>query len=249
MKCGVIVFPGSNCDHDVYHVLRHVLDQDAVFLWHQDDTVRGCDLVVLPGGFAYGDYLRAGAMAALSPVMAAVKRHAAAGGLVLGICNGFQVLLEAGLLPGAMRRNASLRFECRDVYLKVERADLPFTRRWRPGQVVRMPIAHAEGNYEDAPERLDALEAARQVVLRYCAPDGSPPAAVWNPNGAARAIAAICNPDGNVLGLMPHPERCSEEILGNTDGLAIFAGALATISAVGAVGAVNAAGALESARR
>ncbi len=226
MKCGIVVFPGSNCDHDVYHVLKHVLGQDATFLWHQDATLKGCELVVLPGGFAYGDYLRAGAMAALSPVMGAVRRHAEAGGLVLGICNGFQVLLEAGLLPGAMRRNASLRFLGRDVYLRVERTDLPFTGKLRQGQVLRIPIAHGEGNYEDSPEKLDALEAARQVVFRYVAPDGSPAEndPRWNPNGAARAIAGICNAAGNVLGMMPHPERCSEPILGNTDGLALLAG-------------------------
>ena len=235
MRAGVVVFPGSNCDHDVYHVLKHVLEQDATFLWHQDDSLKGSDLVVLPGGFAYGDYLRAGALAALSPVMGAVKRHAEAGGMVLGICNGFQVLLEAGLLPGAMRRNKSLRFLCRDVYLKVERADLPYTRQLREGQVLRIPIAHAEGNYEDAPEKLDALEANRQVVFRYVAPDGSRADSdpQWNPNGAARGIAGIANAGGNVLGMMPHPERCSEPILGNTDGLAILAstvGALAGAS-------------------
>jgi phosphoribosylformylglycinamidine synthase subunit PurQ / glutaminase len=225
MKAGVVVFPGSNCDHDVYHVLKHVLDQDATFLWHQDDSLQACDLIVLPGGFSYGDYLRAGALASLSPVMGAVKRHAEAGGLVLGICNGFQVLLEAGLLPGAMRRNASLRFQCKDVHLKVERDDLPFTRKLRAGQVLRMPIAHAEGNYEDAPEKLDALEAAGQVVFRYCEPDGTV-TPESNPNGAARNIAGICNAQGNVLGLMPHPERCSEGVLGNTDGLALFASAV-----------------------
>ena len=231
MKAGVVVFPGSNCDHDAYHVLKHVLGQDATFLWHQDDSLQGSDLVVLPGGFSYGDYLRAGAMAALSPVMSAVKRHAEAGGLVLGICNGFQVLLEAGLLPGAMRRNASLRFQCKDVHLKVERTDLPFTRTLHAGQVLRMPIAHAEGNYEDAPEKLDALEAAGQVVFRYVTPDGAvTPEA--NPNGAARNIAGICNAAGNVLGLMPHPERCSEKILGNTDGLALFASAVGVLEAV-----------------
>ncbi len=223
MKCGVVVFPGSNCDHDVYHVLKHVLGQETVFLWHQEETVQGCDLVVLPGGFAYGDYLRAGALAALSPVMAAVKKHAAAGGLVLGICNGFQVLLEAGLLPGAMRRNRDLRFICRDVHLRVERDDLPFTRGYTKGQVVRMPIAHAEGNYEDTPAALDQLEAAGQVVFRYVAPDGSL-AEEWNVNGAARAIAGIANLRGNVLGMMPHPERCSEPALGNTAGLALFTG-------------------------
>jgi len=231
MKCGVVVFPGSNCDHDAYHVLKHVLEQDVTFLWHQDESLQGCDLVVLPGGFSYGDYLRAGAMAALSPVMAAVKRHAEAGGLVLGICNGFQVLLEAGLLPGAMRRNASLRFQCKDVHLRVERTDLPYTHTLRAGQVLRMPIAHAEGNYEDAPEKLDALEAAGRVVFRYCTPEGevTPEA---NPNGAARGIAGICNAGGNVLGLMPHPERCSEPILGNTDGLALFAGVVAAAGAM-----------------
>ncbi|MDP9121522.1 MAG: phosphoribosylformylglycinamidine synthase subunit PurQ, partial [Acidobacteriota bacterium] len=212
MSCGVVVFPGSNCDHDVYHVLKHALGQQTHFLWHQHETVAGCDLVVLPGGFAYGDYLRAGALAALSPVMAAVKRHAEAGGLVLGICNGFQVLLEAGLLPGAMRRNASLRFQCRDVHLRVERADLPFTREYRAGQLLRMPVAHAEGNYEDAADRLDALEAARQVVFRYVPAAGAAGGAedAWNPNGSARAIAGVCNSRGNVLGLMPHPERCAE---------------------------------------
>jgi phosphoribosylformylglycinamidine synthase subunit PurQ / glutaminase len=228
MRCGVVVFPGSNCDHDIYHVLKHVLQQDVTFLWHQDDSLKGCELVVLPGGFAYGDYLRAGAMAALSPVMGAVKRHAETGGLVLGICNGFQVLLEAKLIPGAMRRNQSLRFLCRDVHLKVERTDLPFTWKFRAGQVLRVPIAHGEGNYEDSAEHLDALEANRQVVFRYVTPegarvDGDPQ---WNPNGAARAIAGICNPGGNVLGMMPHPERCSEPILGNTDGLTLLASAV-----------------------
>ena len=184
--------------------------------------------MVLPGGFAYGDYLRAGALAALSPVMGAVRRHAEAGGLVLGICNGFQVLLEAGLLPGAMRRNQNLRFLCRDVYLKIERNDLPFTWKLPAGQVMRIPIAHGEGNYEDSPERLDALEANGQVVFRYVTPDGAraDDDPQWNPNGAARGIAGICNAGGNVLGMMPHPERCSEPILGNTDGLALLASAV-----------------------
>ncbi len=250
MRCGVVVFPGSNCDHDVYHVLKHVLNQDVSFLWHDEETLQGAELVVLPGGFAYGDYLRAGALAALSPVMAAVKRHAEAGGLVLGICNGFQVLLEAGLLPGAMRRNENLRFLCQDVYLKVERNDLPFTRGLAVGQVLRLPIAHAEGNYEDFPERLDALEAAGQVVFRYVQPDGGPskPGStgdMWNPNGAARAIGGIVNAGGNVLGLMPHPERCAEEILGNTDGLAIFESCVQ----VGATSAASAASAAVGGRR
>ncbi len=237
MKVGVVVFPGSNCDHDVYHAFSHVLDCEAEFLWHGDETIDGCDLVVLPGGFAYGDYLRAGALAALSPVMAAVRRHAQGGGLVLGICNGFQVLLEAGLLPGAMRRNQGLRFLCQDVYLRVERNDLPFTSRLRVGQVLRLPIAHAEGNYEDAPERLDALEDNRQVAFRYCAPDGSICAfdAGQNPNGAARAIAGIANDRGNVLGLMPHPERAVEALLGNADGLAMLAGTVDALAAAGEV--------------
>ena len=228
MKAGVVVFPGSNCDHDIYHVLKHVLGQETIFLWHQDDTLQGCDLVVLPGGFAYGDYLRAGALAALSPLMGAVKRHAEAGGLVLGICNGFQVLLESGLIPGAMRRNQNLRFLCRDVYLRTERADLPFTWKLREGQVLRLPIAHGEGNYEDSPERLDALEANGQVVFRYATPEGARADgdAQWNPNGAARSIAGICNRGGNVLGMMPHPERASEAILGNSDGLDLLASAV-----------------------
>ncbi len=223
MKAGVVVFPGSNCDHDVYHVLKHVLEQDAVFLWHGDDDLKGCELVVLPGGFSYGDYLRAGALAAQSPVMRAVRRHAAEGGLVVGICNGFQMLLEAGLLPGAMRRNRTLRFECRDVFLRVERTDLPFTRHYRPGQVLRIPIAHAEGNYEAAPETLDEIEAAGQVVFRYTDPAGGLDDA-WNVNGSARAIAGLVNREGNVLGMMPHPERCAEAILGGVDGRAFFEG-------------------------
>ncbi len=225
MKTGVVIFPGSNCDHDVYHVLKHVLGQDARFLWHQDTSLGDTELVVLPGGFSYGDYLRGGSLAALSPLMAAVRRHAEAGGLVLGICNGFQVLLETGLLSGAMRRNRNLRFICQDVYLRVERSDLPFTRGYRKGQVLRMPIAHAEGNYEDSGERLDALEAAGQVVFRYVSPEGETDEA-WNPNGSARAIAGITNERGNVLGMMPHPERVCEAVLGGTDGLVLFASAI-----------------------
>ena len=225
MRCGVVMFPGSNCDHDVYHVLKHVLGQETTFLWHQSPTLQGCELVVLPGGFSYGDYLRGGALAAQSPIVAAVREHAAAGGLVLGICNGFQVLLETGLLPGAMRRNRTLRFECRDAFLRVERDDTPFTHLYREGQVLRMPIAHGEGNYEDTPEALDALEKADRVVFRYVSPEGELDDA-WNANGSARAIAGVTNETGNVLGMMPHPERCSEEILGNTDGLALFEAAV-----------------------
>jgi phosphoribosylformylglycinamidine synthase len=223
MRCGVVVFPGSNCDHDVYHVVKHVLDQDTVFLWHGDENLKGCDLVVLPGGFSYGDYLRAGALAAQSPVMRAVRRHAEDGGLVLGICNGFQILLETGLLPGAMRRNRRRRFECREVHLRVERTDLPFSHRYREGQVIALPIAHAEGNFEAPEALLDDIEANRQVVFRYCAPDGELTDEA-NVNGSARAIAGVTNRAGNVLGMMPHPERAAETILGATDGLPLFQG-------------------------
>ncbi|HVS63040.1 MAG TPA: phosphoribosylformylglycinamidine synthase subunit PurQ [Thermoanaerobaculia bacterium] len=225
MRCGVVVFPGSNCDHDVYRVLAHVLGQPVRWLWHGEEDLAESELVVLPGGFSYGDYLRAGAMAAVSPVMAAVRRHAEAGGLVLGICNGFQILLEAGMLPGAMRRNDDLRFKGTDAHLRVERADLPLTRRLRVGQVLCLPIAHAEGNYADTPAALDELEANRQVVFRYCTPDGAVCAA-GNPNGSERGIAGIVNRAGNVFALMPHPERAAEEVLGNRDGLALFEGLL-----------------------
>ncbi|MCB1034986.1 MAG: phosphoribosylformylglycinamidine synthase subunit PurQ [Acidobacteria bacterium] len=223
MKCGVVVFPGSNCDHDVYHVLKHVLDQEVVFLWHQDEDLQGCELVVLPGGFSYGDYLRSGALASLSPIMAAVRRHGERGGLILGICNGFQILLEAGLLPGALIHNRSLRFECRDVFLEVARTDLPFTCGYRPGQVIRVPVAHMEGNYQAGEETIQALEAEGRVVFRYCDAEGRVVDEA-NPNGSAHGIAGIVNEGGNILGMMPHPERCAEEILGNTDGLALFAG-------------------------
>jgi phosphoribosylformylglycinamidine synthase len=223
MRCGVVLFPGSNCDHDVYHVLKHVLEQEVMFLWHEERTLKACDLVVLPGGWSYGDYLRGGAMAALSPVMQAVREHADRGGLVLGICNGFQVLTEARLLPGALRRNAGLRFACVDVRLRVERDDLPFTHRYRKGQVLKLPIAHGEGNYEHFDAELDKLEAENRVVFRYVNPAGELDPA-WNVNGSARAIAGVVNAGGNVLGLMPHPERCAEELLGSTDGLGLFEG-------------------------
>lgn len=236
MKCGVVVFPGSNCDHDVYHVLETVLGQEVRYLWHQSDSVEDCELVVVPGGFSYGDYLRAGSMASLSPIMPAVSGLAARGGLVLGICNGFQILLESGLLPGAMRRNRDLRFISRDVYLRVERDDLPFTRGYQTGQVLRMPVAHAEGNYVDTEAALDSLESGSQVAFRYCSEDGSLDEDA-NPNGSMRAIAGVCNEDGNVCALMPHPERCAEALLGNTDGLALFAGALGLALEPAAVGA------------
>jgi phosphoribosylformylglycinamidine synthase I len=236
VKLGVVVFPGSNCDHDVYHVWKHVLGQESAFLWHDDAALQGADVVVLPGGFSYGDYLRAGAMAAQSPVMGAVRRHAEAGGLVLGVCNGFQILVEAGLLPGVLLKNVGLRFLSQEVLLRVERADLPFTSRLREGQVLRLPIAHGMGNYYASDETLDELESHRQVVFRYAAPDGTvdPDDRETNPNGAVRAIAGVCNRAGNVLGLMPHPERCAEEALGNVDGVEIFRSIAASLAAAAA---------------
>lgn len=221
MKFGVVVFPGSNCDMDCYHVIDQVLGHPVEYIWHREQGLAGYDCVILPGGFSYGDYLRTGAIARFAPLMDAVSAFAARGGLVLGICNGFQILLEAGLLPGAMRRNDSLQFRCHDVYLRVENANTPFTNRYRPGQVIRMPIAHGEGNYYADPETLAELNREHRVIFRYCTADGeiAPEA---NPNGSLENIAGICNKDGNVLGLMPHPERCSEEILGYDDGKALF---------------------------
>lgn len=232
MKCGVVVFPGSNCDHDVYHVLAHVLGCETSFLWHETAEVGDVDLVVVPGGFSYGDYLRAGALAAQSPILGSVQELAGRGGLVLGICNGFQILQECGLLPGAMRRNRTLRFECRDAYLRVERNDLPFTSRYEAGAVLRIPIAHAEGNYEDTPQGLERSEDLGQVVFRYASPNGDLDDA-WNVNGSANAIAGVVNRAGNVLGMMPHPERCAEEVLGNRDGLALFQGLVAAVAEEG----------------
>ena len=202
MKWGVIVFPGSNCDRDCAHVLAEALGQDVSLIWHGDTSLGGMDAVILPGGFSYGDYLRTGAIAQSSPIMHAVKEFARTGGLVLGICNGFQILLEAGLLPGAMLPNVGLSFICEDVWVKVENADTPFTRHYESGQMMRFPIAHAEGNYHTDPVTLAALQA--------------------NANGSLDNIAGIRNAAGNVLGLMPHPERCAEPVLGNQDGLLLF---------------------------
>ncbi|MDI3522301.1 MAG: phosphoribosylformylglycinamidine synthase subunit PurQ / glutaminase [Bacillota bacterium] len=221
MRFGVVVFPGSNCDADCYHAVKNVLGAECDYLWHQDTSVAGYDAIILPGGFSYGDYLRTGAIARFSPIMAAVADFARAGGLVLGICNGFQILLEAGLLPGAMRRNAGLSFRCEFVNVRVENAATPFTSAYQAGQVLRLPIAHGEGNYYADPATLAALEAGRQVVLRYSEPDGriTPTA---NPNGSLGNIAALVNKEGNVLGMMPHPERSSEAILGSEDGRGIL---------------------------
>lgn len=221
MKFGIVILPGSNCDHDAMHVTKTVLGSDAEFLWHKDTDLRGSDCVIIPGGFAYGDYLRAGALAKFAPIMETVKRHAAAGGLVFGICNGFQVLTEVGLLPGALMRNENLRFLSREVGLRVERTDTPFTRSLHEGDVIRAPIAHGEGNYFADEATLDELERNGQVVFRYCDEEGRVTREA-NPNGSARSIAGICNRERNVLGMMPHPERCSEPLLGNAAGLAIF---------------------------
>jgi phosphoribosylformylglycinamidine synthase I len=221
MKFGVVVFPGSNCDADTLYALRDVIGQDAVFLWHKDHDLRGVDCVVLPGGFAHGDYLRSGAIAKFSPLMREVGEHAARGGLVLGICNGFQVLLELGLLPGAMLRNKNLKFLCQFVHLRVENERTAFTRRARPGQVLRIPIAHFDGNYYAPPAVLDEIERNGQVVLRYCDERGRTTAEA-NVNGSLRSIAGLVNKAGNVMGLMPHPERAAEALLGGTDGRVIL---------------------------
>lgn len=221
MKFGIVILPGSNCDHDAIHVAKNVVGADAELLWHKDTDLKGADCVIVPGGFAYGDYLRAGALAKFAPIMEPIKRHAAAGGLVFGICNGFQVLTEVGLLPGALMRNEHVRFVARDVWLRTEETDTAFTSELQRGQVLRVPIAHGEGNYFADDALLDELERNRQVIFRYCEPDGVVSGSA-NPNGSARNIAGICNAARNVLGMMPHPERCSEELLGNADGLGIF---------------------------
>jgi phosphoribosylformylglycinamidine synthase len=221
VKFAVVVFPGSNCDADCYHIAKNLLGCDAEYVWHHDKDLRGADAVILPGGFAYGDYLRAGALARFSPVMESVAKFAMEGGPVLGICNGFQVLLEAGLLPGAMRVNRGLRYVCRDVFLKVENADTPFTRLYAAGDVVRMPIGHMEGNYTAPPEVLEELEREKRIVFRYCDREGRVTDAA-NPNGAEGGIAGIASREGNVVGLMPHPDRCAEGLLGNEAGRKMF---------------------------
>ena len=221
MKFGVVVFPGSNCDHDAYYALGEVLHQPVELIWHQSEQVAGFDAIILPGGFSYGDYLRTGAIARFSPVMRAVERFAKAGGLVLGICNGFQILCEAGLLPGALMRNAGLRFICRQVHIRVETAKTPFTAAARRGQVLEIPIAHADGNYFCDGATLAELERHDQIVFRYATSEGRVEAAA-NPNGSLANIAGICSRERNVLGLMPHPERAVEPALGSADGLVIF---------------------------
>jgi len=221
MKFGVVVFPGSNCDHDAYYALGNVLKKPVEFIWHQSQDLANCDAIILPGGFSYGDYLRTGAIARFSPVMKSVEKFANSGGLVLGICNGFQILCEAGLLPGAMMRNSGLRFICRHVYIRVEQTDTPFTYAASQGQILKIPIAHSDGNWTVDDSTLTGLEKNRQVIFRYTTPDGSDDAA-GNPNGAIHNIAGICNQERNVAGLMPHPERAMELALGSADGLVIF---------------------------
>ncbi|MBL8142036.1 MAG: phosphoribosylformylglycinamidine synthase subunit PurQ [Acidobacteria bacterium] len=230
MKFAVVVFPGSNCDHDAYHAAKHVLGQEAEFVWHKDTDLRGADVVILPGGFSYGDYLRTGAIARYSPVMQAVAAFSATGGPVLGICNGFQVLLEAGLLEGAMLRNARLKFNCEHVHLRVEQTTTPFTARCAPGSVLRIPVAHGEGNYFADPVTLQRLEANGQVIFRYCTAAGEIADAA-NPNGSLHNIAGICNATRNVVGLMPHPERACETALGSADGLVMFESAIDYVTA------------------
>jgi phosphoribosylformylglycinamidine synthase subunit PurQ / glutaminase len=221
MKFGVVVFPGSNCDHDAFHAIGHVLQRPVEFIWHQSENLPGCDAIILPGGFSYGDYLRTGAIARFSPVMKAVEKFANSGGLVLGICNGFQILLEAGLLPGAMMRNSGLRFICRHVYMRVENTDSPFTNAASKGQILKIPIAHSDGNYSCDEATRAELEENRQILFRYTSPDGQDDNA-GNPNGSLANIAGICNRERNVAGLMPHPERAVESALDSEDGLVVF---------------------------
>jgi phosphoribosylformylglycinamidine synthase len=225
MKFAVVVFPGSNCDHDAYYAVKEVVGQDAELVWHKDTSLGGADAVILPGGFAHGDYLRTGAIARFSPIMQAVNAFAASGGPVLGICNGFQVLLEAGLLPGAMLRNRSIQFRCEHVYVNVEQTDTPFTLAAARGQTLKIPIAHGEGNYYAEPEVIAKLEANRQVIFRYATVDGQVTDAA-NPNGSVNNIAGICNATRNVVGLMPHPERACELSVGSADGRVLLESAV-----------------------
>lgn len=221
MRFGVVIFPGSNCDTDAWHALHDQMGAPVDYIWHQETDLGGFDCIILPGGFSYGDYLRTGAVARFSPVMSAVAEFAAKGGLVLGICNGFQILCEAGLVPGAMMRNAGQKFVCKYVHLRVETTDTPYTRAMQKGAVLRIPIAHGEGNYYTDEAGLAELKRSDQIVFRYCTPEGeiTPEA---NPNGALDNIAGICNRERNVLGMMPHPERCTDPLLGSADGRLVW---------------------------
>lgn len=231
MTFGVLVFPGSNCDHDAYHALKHVLNVDARFIFHKETDLSGIDAVIIPGGFSYGDYLRSGAIARFSPVMKSVIEFANNGGPVIGICNGFQILLESGLLPGAMLHNEHLKFTCKNVWLRTENRDTCFSSAIPDGKILQIPVAHGEGNYYADQETLKRLEDQNQIVFRYVDPNGteSPDA---NPNGAINNIAGICSENRNVLGMMPHPERAVESLLGSTDGLYIFESMLHHLSGV-----------------
>ncbi|MFZ0392080.1 MAG: phosphoribosylformylglycinamidine synthase subunit PurQ [Calditrichia bacterium] len=221
MKVAVIVFPGSNCDYDIFYALKKEMGFDAEFVWHQNPDLDGFDAVVLPGGFSYGDYLRAGAIARFSPIMQEVIRFAGRGRLVLGICNGFQILTESGLLPGSLMRNENLRFVCRHVYIRTENVNTPFTGSLKPGQILRIPVAHGEGNYFIDDDGLEKLQENNQIVFRYTSPEGRIEKD-YNPNGSRDNIAGVINQDGNVLGMMPHPERAMEVLLSSADGRAVF---------------------------
>lgn len=221
MKFGVVVFPGSNCDHDAFYAVSNVVKKPVEFIWHQSEDLAGSDAVILPGGFAYGDYLRTGAIARFSPVMKSIEKFAKSGGMVFGICNGFQILLEAGLLPGAVMRNTGLRYICRHVNVRIEETDTPFTSAATEGQIVRIPIAHNDGNYNCDEATLAELEKNRQILFRYTNADGTNDDA-GNPNGSMRNIAGVCSRERNVAGLMPHPERALESALDSADGLVIF---------------------------
>jgi phosphoribosylformylglycinamidine synthase subunit PurQ / glutaminase len=230
MKFGIVTFPGSNCDYDAYHAITEILGEEAIYLWHKDHDLQNADVVILPGGFSYGDYLRAGAIARFSPIMQEVAAHAKGGGPVLGICNGFQILCEAGLLPGALLRNAHLQFVSAGVRIRVENADTMFTNLYQKGEILKIPVAHGDGRYFAPPALLDALEADGRVIFRYADASGTISADA-NPNGSERNIAGIINEQGNVLGMMPHPERACSPLLGSDDGVRLLESILARVAA------------------
>ena len=230
MRFGIVTFPGSNCDYDAFRAVVDTLGEDAVYIWHKDHDLQNSDVIILPGGFSYGDYLRPGAIARFSPVMAEVVEHARSGGPVIAICNGFQIACEAGLLPGALLRNASLQFVSAPVMLRVENTDTLFTSEYDRGQIIRVPIAHGDGRYTADEATLDELEAGQRVVFRYVNANGDTVDSA-NPNGSARSIAGIVSAEGNVLGMMPHPERALDDLLGSHDGIALFQSILARVAA------------------
>jgi phosphoribosylformylglycinamidine synthase len=233
MKFGVLVFPGSNCDHDTYNVIEQIAHQPVAMLWHESEDLEGCDAILVPGGFAYGDYLRTGAIAHFAPVMQSVKRFAASGGLVLGICNGFQILCESGMLPGALMRNAGLKYICRQVHLRTETTNSPFTNTLKKGQVLQIPIGHMEGNYFCDESTLTSLKRDDRIVFRYATPTGEVTAEA-NPNGSLENIAGVLNEGRNVMGMMPHPDRSSEALLGSADGFLIFQSMVEVLSGAAA---------------